>query len=294
MSITVNINGEILSQENAKISVFDRGFLFGDSIYDVTYSQSNSFVFLDEHLDRLWNSARLIGMEIQLPREVLVQRILDTAKASGLDEVYARIIVTRGESDLNISTDQYQQNVVIYIKPNIKYDPALYTRGLHLSLVSRARNDRRSLDPNAKSGNYLNNILALQEARNSGADDAVMTNTNGEVAEGTTFNIWMVKDGKVLTPHHDSGLLRGVTRAKVIDICGSNDVVLEERTITTQELIDADEVFITSATKGIMPVYKLDSKIYAENSDQRPITEALRKSYIELIQEHINKGTYSY
>ena len=127
-----------------------------------------------------------------------------------------------------------------------------------------------------------------------GADDAVMANQAGEVTEGTTFNIWIVKNGKVMTPHPTSGLLKGITRAKVIDLCVANKFDFEERAITTQELIDADEIFITSSTKGIMPVYKLDSKIYAESSAQRPVTEALRKCYIELIQNHINSGTHSY
>ncbi len=290
----ININGKIVGEDEAKISVFDRGFLFGDSIYDVTYSNSRSFVFLDEHLDRLWNSAKLIGMDMQVSREEIITRLMETAKAANLDEAYARIIVTRGESDLNIGTADFKQNVVIFIKPNIQYAPELYERGLHLSLVSRFRNDKRSLDPNAKSGNYLNNILALQEAKQSGADDAIMANQAGEVTEGTTFNVWIVKDGKVMTPHPTSGLLKGITRAKVMDLCIANNFNFEERAISTQELIDADEIFITSATKGIMPVYKLNAKIYAETSAQRPVTEALRKCYIELIEKHINSGVHSY
>lgn len=294
MSLTININGEIYSPENAKISVFDRGFLFGDSIYEVTYSKNRSFVFLDEHLDRLWNSAALIGMDIQISREELIDQILKTAKASNIDEAYVRVIITRGESEINLNPVGHKQNLVIYIKPNIVYPQELYDRGLNLALAQRPRNDRRTLDPNAKSGNYLNNVLAIQEAKKLNADDAIMANIDGEIAEGTTFNIWMVKDGKAVTPHPSSGLLKGITRQKVLDICKTFDFPCEEGKITIDDLSGAQELFITSSTKGVMPVYKLDGKTYAETSAQRPVTQKLWEKYRELLDEHIAQGLYTY
>ncbi|MEX0799346.1 MAG: aminotransferase class IV [Bacteriovoracaceae bacterium] len=294
MSISININGKIWDKENAKISVFDRGFLYGDSIYEATYSQKRTFVFLDEHLDRLWNSAALIGMEIQISRLELAKRILETAKASNLDEVFVRVVITRGETELILNPENSAQNVVIYVKPNIQYPQSFYEKGFSLSLVGRPRNDRRSLDPNAKSGNYLNNILAIQEAKKTGADDAIMANTQGEVTEGTTFNVWMVRDGEVFTPHHDSGLLKGITRDKVMDVCAQLKVPFHETSLTAADLSSAQELFITSSTKGIMPVYKLDDRIYAETDDKRPVTEKLRKRYLDLVNEHIHQGLFTY
>ena len=298
MTCLININGKVLDPEEAAISVFDRGFLYGDSIYEVTYSQRRSFIFLEEHLNRLWNSAGLIGLEPQIDKKEIVERILSTVKAANIDDAYVRVVITRGESDLNISPSQnsfeFSQNVVIFIKPNVVYDQRLYSQGIHLRQVKRPRNDRRCLDPNAKSGNYLNNILAIQEAKKAGADDAIMANTLGEITEGTTFNIWMVKDGKVFTPHHESGLLKGITRDKVMRLCVETNVPFEEKTLTPQDLMAAQELFITSSTKGIMPVYKLDDRIYAQSSEQRPLMERLRKSYIALVNEHIDKGFYSY
>ena len=294
MPTIININGNITPPEEARISVFDRGFLFGDSVYEVTYSKNRSFIFMDEHLDRLWNSAALIGMNVQISREELIERILKTAKASNIDEAYVRIVITRGEGELNIGPGEFKQNVVIFIKPNIVYPQELYDKGLNLALAQRPRNDRRSLDPNAKSGNYLNNVLAVQEAKKAGADDAIMANLNGEITEGSTFNIWMVKDGKALTPHPESGLLKGITRQKVLEICKTKGIDCEEAKISIEDLSNADEIFITSSTKGVMPVYKLQGKTYAETSAQRPVTQKLWENYRELVNEHINKGLYTY
>lgn len=294
MSTTININGEICDSRNAKISVFDRGFLFGDSIYEVTYSKQRTFIFLEEHLDRLWNSASLLNLDIQISREELKGRILETAKSANIDEAYVRVIITRGEGELNIGPGEFDQNVVIYVKPNIVYPEHLYDKGLNLIIAQRPRNDRRTLDPNAKSGNYLNNVLAVQEAKKLGADDAIMPNLNGEITEGSTFNIWMVKDGKVMTPHPEAGLLKGITRQKVLEVCKTQGIACEETKITIDQLKDADEIFITSSTKGVMPVYKLDGKTYAETRDQRPVTEKLWQCYSELIDEHLREGLNSY
>lgn len=294
MSTCININGQILSPSEAKISVFDRGFLFGDSVYEVTYSHKGSFLFLDEHLDRLWNSAALINMDLQISRADLVSMILETAKASNIQDCYVRVIVTRGEGELNIGPGDFNQNIVIYVKPNIVYPDSLYEKGLNLVLAKRPRNDRRSLDPNAKSGNYLNNVLAVQEARALGADDAIMANIEGNVTEGSTFNIWMVKDGIIKTPHPINGLLKGITRQKVLEICEREGLNHEEAVFSIEELKNADEIFITSSTKGVMPVYMLDGKTYATCASERPITEKLSHLYRSLVHEYLENGPYSY
>ncbi len=294
MSTCININGQILGPKEAKISVFDRGFLFGDSIYEVTYSKDSSFLFLDEHLDRLWNSASLINMDLQISRGELIQMILKTARESQIKDAYVRVIITRGEGELNIGPGEFKQNIVIYVKPNIVYPDSLYEQGLNLVIAKRPRNDRRTLDPNAKSGNYLNNVLAVQEARSLGADDAVMANIEGNITEGSTFNIWTVKDGVIRTPHPKNGLLEGITRQKVLEICQKESFAYEETVISVDELKNSDEIFITSSTKGIMPVYKLDGKIYATRREERPLTEKLSAHYKALVHEYLESGVYSY
>lgn len=295
MSLTININGVICNEENAKISVLDRGFLYGDSVYEVTYSQDSRFLFLDEHLDRLWNSASLLGMEIEYSRPKLIEEILKTARSSALEQAYVRVVITGGSGSIDLSRSSIgPQNLVIYVKERPLYPLEMYEKGINLKIVSRPRNDRRSLDPNAKSGNYLNNVLAIQEARKHGAYDAIMANINGEITEGSTFNIWMVKDGVVITPHENTGLLKGITRQKVIELCQAHAIELELGRFSAHDLYRADEVFITSSTKGIMPVSKVDGASFGVGNHQAPITQLLRQHYNQLVSQYLKSTGYSY
>ena len=211
----VFLNGEIKKPEEANISIFDRGFLFGDSIYEVTISINNKLLFFDEHLDRLYNSASLIDLEIEYKRDEIANYAMSLLKEFGCDNAYIRIIITRGIDNISLNPDKnIKQNLVMIAKQAPQYEESLYKKGIYLNLAERKRNDREALDPNAKSGNYLNNILAIKEAKRNNAYDAIMENMQGEVTEGTTFNIWYVKDNHIITPHSKSGLLEGITRRK--------------------------------------------------------------------------------
>ena len=290
---TININGIITPKEDAKISIFDRGFLFGDSIYEVTYTTERSILFVNEHLDRLYQSANLIQMEIKLNRESIINEVLKTLKASNIDEAYIRIIITRGESEISLDpTNTEKNNLIIIVKPRPQYSKDLYLKGMSLKIVSVLRNDARAINPSAKSGNYLNNIMALKEAKTFGFDDALMMNNDNYLTEGTTFNIWMIKENTLYTPPVESGLLEGITREKVIQVCNENNISFKLKNISETDILSADEVFITSSTRGIMPVFKINDTIYSEKS----MIDKLAKLYKELVLKELclAKKHYTY
>lgn len=290
---TVNINGEITPAEAASISIFDRGFLYGDSIYEVTYSEDRKLIFFEDHLNRLYNSASLLGMNIFLSRDEIIEESLKTLKESNLDRAYIRIILTRGETEIGLDpSGSYRNNLAIIVKPQPEYPQIQYTQGLKLFLSNVVRNNREALDPNAKSGNYLNNVMAIKEAKNQGFDDAVMVNGNGKITEGTSFNIWVVKDSIIYTPPVSSGLLKGITRDKVIEICRDTDFAIKEVEFEPDFLMTADEVFITSSTKGIMSIKQINDTSFGQSIKDWNITERLSSSYKKLI--HSEKLTCGY
>lgn len=291
----VNINGEIFKPEDAKISIFDRGFLYGDSVYEVTYSEDRNLLFFDEHLDRLYNSASLLGMNIFIDRQDIVEQTLKTLKASNLDRAYIRIVLTRGETQITLDPSvSFKNNIVMIAKPQPEYPRWMYEKGIDLAIVSVLRNDKRATDPNAKSGNYLNNVMAIAEAKKLGASDAVMVNAKGDITEGSTFNIWAIKDGVVYTPPSESGLLKGITRSKVLKICKDNNLSYELKTFTPEFMLQADEVFITSSTKGIMPVKQLNERVYGEQIKDWPHTKKLMTLYTDLVNKHKELKKYCY
>lgn len=283
----VNINGEIINAEDAKISIFDRGFLFGDSIYEAIYAQDHTLLFFNDHLNRLEKSARLIKMQLFISRDEIEKEVMHTLKECKIKDAYIRVVVTRGETPLSLDPNSsFKNNLVVIVKPKPKYSSDFYQKGIHLAIVSILRNDKMATDPNAKSGNYLNNVMAIDEAKKSGADDALMMNKDGQITEGTTFNVWMFKDGNWITPPATSGLLEGITRKKTIEICKHNNIPYKEANFTTQELLDAQEVFITSSTRGIMPVGRINDKIYGKGIENWIETQKLMSLYQKVIEGH--------
>ena len=292
---TVNINGVITPPEQATISIFDRGFLYGDSIYEVTYTEDNCLIFFHDHLERLYNSASLLGMSLFLSRDEIVSESLKTLEASKLSRAYIRIIITRGETEIGLDpTNSFKNNLVIIVKPQPKYPPIQYENGIKIFLSNVVRNNRKALDPNAKSGNYLNNVLAIKEAKNQGFDDAIMLNNSGMITEGTTFNIWAVKNNIVYTPPVSSGLLRGITREKTIEICNDFSITLDQSEFDAEFLFNADEVFITSSTKGIMPVCQIGEKKFGNSIADWPMTKMLLTKYADIIDKEKNISEYKY
>ena len=259
MSIKINFNGEV--HEQLSISILDHGFLFGDSIYEVICTSNGKPCFLDKHLDRLFSSADAISLTIPEKKDWFREQIGITLKATGNQESYIRIIVTRGIGEINIDPSSCESpNIIIIVMDVSPYPDSFYEKGIHLALVSIKRNSRDALNPNVKTGNYLNNVLAKLEANKLGAQDAVMVNPFGHLTEGTTSNLFFVRDGRIFTPSLDCGLLSGVTREMVIQLAKENGFQIEDGKWPGEELSFAEEIFLTGTVKKVMPVTQLDGK----------------------------------
>ncbi len=284
-SIVVNLNKKIIKAQDAKISIFDRGFLFGDSIYEVSYAFEGKVLFLDDHLQRLYNSATLLKINIDFTIDEIKEEINKTLQSISEPLIYIRIIITRGESKISLAPQaDLKNNFIIIAKPLELPPKKFYEDGIKLMTSTYIRNSIQSVDPNAKSGNYLNNIMAIQEAKNYDYDDAIMLNHDNLVTEGTTFNIFCIKDDQIITPSLESGLLKGITRQKIIELCHREKFDLKLSALTLEELKGADEVFITSSTRGVMPVSKIDKQNFPKSIAKNSKTYSIRKLYLDLIK----------
>jgi len=287
----ININGEIVSPQNAKISVLDRGFLYGDSVYEVAYSKNRKLFFFEDHLNRLYTSANLLQMNITYTRDELIKECLKTLKVSNITNAYIRIILTRGESELSLDpTQSKKNNLVIIVKPKPQHNQDFYRSGIKLKVVSILRNDSRSTNPEAKSGNYLNNVMAITEAKNLGFNDAIMLNSDQNITEGSSFNVWLIKSDIVFTPSANAGLLLGITREKIIEICNTNNIKLIIKDLTVQDVSEADEAFITSSTREVMPIGLIDDKVF--DLKQNNTTKRLQALFKEFLLSRSNGLEY--
>lgn len=279
MTQKINFNGNI--EENPHISVFDHGFLFGDSVYEVITTHRNKPIFLKEHLNRLTNSAKGISLAIPFDQKWFVREVDKTVQAAGNDESYIRIVVTRGVGDIDIDPSSCQNpNVLIYVMPIKEYSPDNYSKGINIALVSIKRNPKEALNPGIKTGNYLNNVLAKMEANKLGAKDALMLSPSGFLTECTTSNIFLVQGGRILTPSLDCGILAGITRTVVIRLAKENGLPVEEGQWPPEILEKVDEIFITGTLKKIMPVTQLDGRS-VKSGQPGPVTQKLMRLYEE-------------
>ena len=282
MTTKININGDI--QDEAFISIFDHGFLFGDSIYEVVCTNKGNPCFLDEHLKRLYASASGISLKIShSPTEIKkqIQITLDSAKNH---ESYIRIIVTRGVGEVDIDPSScFNPNIIILVKEIPQISIESYEKGISVALVSIKRNSRDSLNPAVKTGNYLNNVLARIEAKRMGAEDAIMGNSMGQLTEGTTSNLFFVKEGRLLTPIKECGILSGITREKIIQLANKNSIALKEGKWPSEELFKAEEIFLSGTVKKIIPVTVLDGRPVGKGTPG-PITQKLMRLYSELLE----------
>ena len=280
----VFINGEITSPQQAKISVFDRGFLFGDSVYEVTRSYNGTLAFIDEHLDRLTRSAEQIALSIPYSKVELKQLIEELMIKISSKDNYVRIILTRGEGKIGLDPGNAgKANLIIIMSALPKNPEWWYREGVKFIISTVMRNDPKSLDPNIKSGNYLNNVLAMIEAKKQDAFDAFMLNRSGLVTEGTTNNVWIVKNKKITTPPLSDGILAGITRTTLLSLLKESDLKFEEESISVERLKDADEVFITSSTKEVVPVTQIDGTNVGAGKPGE-IFQEVRKIYSAYIQ----------
>ena len=283
MAQVVNIDGRIVPAAEATISVFDRGFLFGDSIYETLRTYNRKPFLIDRHLQRLQNSAAMLSIDLPVPLAEISTRVSQTVEASANHECYIRIIVSRGTA-LKMGLDIHfskSPRIVIIVVPLEPPSSDYYEHGVKISLVSIRRNDITTLNPKIKSSNLLNNVLAYVEAKQQGSFEGILCNIAGNIAEGTGSNIFVIHRGKLRTPPPEAGLLEGVTRALVLDLAASTGLPCEQIQFAPAELLSSDECFITSTTKEILPVSHVDSKAFAVVPG--PVTKRLMHAYREFV-----------
>lgn len=274
--VTVSLDGRIVPPEEATISVFDHGFLFGDSVYEVVRTHRGIPYTLPEHLARLERSASRIGLEIPIGTLEMAERIVDTIRAADTGgDAYCRIIVTRGAGAIDIDPATCQRPLVILLVKSLPtYPAACYEQGVGVVVCGIERTSRLATDPGIKSGNYLNSVLAIMEARRRGAFEGLMKNAQGHLTEGTTSNIFFATGGVLRTPSPDCGILLGITRSVVIELAAAAGIEVDEGRFGSEDLRGADEAFITSTTRNVMPVATVDGQPLA-GPTPGPITRRL-------------------
>ncbi len=264
MAATVNVNGRITDGGRAVVSVFDHGFLYGEGVYETLRTYNGVPFLFDRHMRRLRRSAGMLSLPIPLADADLLQRFRDTMRAAGLDggrqrEAYIRLLVTRGVGDLSYDPAVCPEpSFVVIVKPQIDPPPEAYEHGVSAMMASTVRNHPGTVNPLIKSNNLLNVALAAQEAVKRGVFEAVMRNYRGELAECTTSNLFVVVDGAALTPPLESGLLPGITREFLFDVGAEEHVPVREAVLTDADLFGADEAFLTSTTRELVPIVRVD------------------------------------
>jgi len=290
--VLCNVEGKLVPPEQALVPVLDRGFLYGDSVYEVVRTYGARPFELDRHLARMEKTAQRLDLALP-PREILARELQRTLDAADNPESYARIVVTRGTGEFGLSPflARGQNRLVVIVRPLSVPPEQHYESGLQMAIAKIRRNPPQALDPALKTGNYLNNILALREAHEAGADDAILLDLAGRVTEGTTSNVFFVQRGVLVTPPLALGMLEGVTRALFIEIAREEGLILREEPHGPEALAAADEVFMTSTLREAMPVTSL---AFLESSGDQvrkvgdgrpgPMTKRLRaafRAYVE-------------
>jgi branched-chain amino acid aminotransferase len=282
MGLKVYINGKLYPKEDAKISVFDHGLLYGDGVFEGIRCYNGSMFKLSEHINRLYNSAIAIALEIPMTKEEIKNAIKDTLDANKMKDSYIRLVVTRGIGKLGLDPFNCSQPQVIIITDLIElYPKELYEKGLDAIIVPTIRNHYEALNPKIKSLNYLNNILAKIECINAGAAEGIMLNKDGYVAECTGDNIFIIRDNEIITPPTYAGILVGITRNVVIDLAIKAGIVVKEEQLTRYDLYVADECFLTGTAAGIIPVARIDGRKVSSGKPGK-ITRSLLEKYHEL------------
>ena len=282
MALKIYISGQLYAKEDAKISVYDHGLLYGDGVFEGMRSYRGKVFRLDEHLDRLWNSAKAICLEIPLTKEELADAVNSTLKVNGISDGYIRLLITRGSGTLGLDPNRCGRPEVIIITDYISlYPQEFYENGLQIITASTIRNHPAALNPRIKSLNYLNNILAKIEGAQAGCVEALMLNHKGEVSECTGDNIFVVVRGELLTPPNDACILEGITRGAVIELAREAKMTVREIPLTKHDLYVSDECFLTGSAAEVVPVVKIDSRKIGDGKPG-PITRDLTRRFREL------------
>jgi branched-chain amino acid aminotransferase len=281
--VLINFNGNLVPKDQAKVSVFDHGLLYGDGIFEGIRIYSGNVFRLRDHIDRLFNSAKFINLDICMAKEAMVKEVVKTVKANKLNDGYIRLVVTRGVGDLGLDPKKCTEGPTYFIiAANITlYPEECYTKGLTITTVAIRRNISEAIEPRVKSLNYLNNVLAKIEAGNHGVQEAIMINNLGHVAEATGDNIFIITKGELVTPTLTSGALGGMTRQTVMEIAAKLKIKVREEIMTRYDLYTAEECFLTGTAAKVIPVVKIDARQIGEGKPG-PLTKKLTTEFVKL------------
>jgi branched-chain amino acid aminotransferase len=280
--MVIYMNGKIVPEDEAKVSVFDHGLLYGDGVFEGIRAYDGNIFRLKEHVERLFESAKTIWLDIGMTPEQVEQATADSVAASGMRDAYIRLVVTRGKGDLGIDPDKCGEPTFFIIVSTIALYPAeMYDQGIPVVTASTRRIPMECLDPRIKSLNYLNNILAKIEAKKAGVLEAVMLNHYGRVAECTADNIFIVKNGDLLTPRVTEGALPGITRASVLELAREAGIEVRETVLGLHDLYNSNECFLTGTGAEIMPVTSIDARQIGDGKPGKT-TKRLLASFREL------------
>jgi branched-chain amino acid aminotransferase len=281
----IYIDGKFYSEANAKVSVFDHGLLYGDGIFEGIRFYNGRVFRLEEHLERLWDSARSICLQVPISMREMAAAVLETIRQNDLRDGYIRLLVTRGIGNLGLNPTQCKHPSVIIIAATIAlYHENFYRKGLTIVTCATRRSNPAALNPAVKSLNYLNNVMARIEANLAGADEALMLNDAGNVAECTADNVFIIKRGQLFTPPITAGALRGITRSIVFEIAAELGIKITETDITRHDVFIADECFLTGTAAEIIPVIKADGRLIG-NGKPGPITARTIARFREMTRE---------
>jgi branched-chain amino acid aminotransferase len=258
----IYIDGTFYSQEDAKISVFDHGLLYGDGVFEGIRTYNGRVFELDAHIDRLYASAQIIALEMPISRDEIVEAMMETIRRNDAYDGYIRLVVTRGIGDLGLNPSKCPKATVFCIAGGITLYPAeVYEKGFKVATLSTRRNDPQAINPAVKSLNYLNNVMGALELRDRGVDEGLFLTTAGYVCECTADNLFLVKDRKLMTPHPSLGALKGITRGVAMQQAELMGLVVEEGFYTLYDVYTADEAFLTGTAAEVGPIVEVDKRI---------------------------------
>src|SRR5947209_9997489 len=283
MAATVNVNGRVFDQEHAAISVFDHGFLYGEGVYETLRTYNGQPFLFERHMRRLRTSAGMLALSVPLTNEHIDTRFRETMRTAGLldipgREAYIRILVTRGIGELTYDPAATPNpSIIVIVKPHVSPAADAFERGVKVALVPILRNHPGTVNPRIKSNNLLNNALAMQEAYRRGGFEGVMRNYRGELAECTQSNLFIVKDGAALTPPIEAGLLPGITREFLFEVGAEHGIPVREAVLRDDDLLGADEAFLTSTTREVVPIVRVDDRTIGSGVPGGITLELLRR-----------------
>ncbi len=281
MALKIWLDGKLVDEKDAKISVFDHGLLYGDGVFEGIRVYNSRIFELEAHIRRLYNSAKAIRLEVPMSRSRLISAIEKTVEANGVIDGYIRLLITRGVGTLGLNPFVCADSRLIIIADNIQlYPEELYEKGMKVISATTVRNHPLAIPPQVKSMNYLNNILAKIEALDNDVPEAIMYNHEGYVAEATGDNVFIVRDGVIYTPPVEAGSLEGITRGVVIRLAKEENLVVVEKNLTRFDLYVCDEFFLTGTAAEVIGIVEIDGRVIGDGKPG-PITKLLRQKFFK-------------